>query len=129
MNTLTTYLHYPNGTQTATESPQGRDTHGYEPSRREQLITAHIVTQDEYSLYIYSHSLVLKYKHITLQYSRFTIGNTAYPIHCIHQYQGSERQILNRLVSLRDEVLNTYTVDGLEIEYKIRETIKEMITL
>lgn len=129
MNTLTTYLHYPNGTQTATIGPQGRDTTGYEPSHREQPLTAHIVTQDGYSLFIDTHSLVLKYKHISLQYSRFTIGNTAYPIHHIHQYQGSERQILNRLVSLRDEVLNTFTVDGLDIEYKIRRTIKEMITL
>lgn len=129
MNTLTTYLHYPNGTQTTTESTQGRDTYGYEPTHREQPINAHIVTQDDYGLYIDSYSLVLKYKHISLQYSRFTIGNTAYPIHYIHQYKGSERPILNRLVSLRDEVLNTFTVDGLAIEYKIRKTLKEMITL
>lgn len=129
MNTLTTYLHYPHGTQTATTGPQGRDTTGYEPSHREQPLTAHIVTQDDYGLYIDSHSLVLKYKHITLQYSRFTIGNTAYPIHYIHQYQGSECQILNRLVSLRDEVLNTFTVDGLDIEYRIKRLLREMKTL
>lgn len=126
---ITTYLHYPQGTCTAVETPTGYTTQGYVPSRQDKLITAYIVTQDGYELYIDAHSLVLKHKYITIEYSRFTIGNTAYPIHYIHQYLGSERQILNRLVSLRDEVLNTYTVDGLDIEYKIREIIKEMITL
>lgn len=57
---ITTFLHFPNGTHKAIETLTSYDTHGYMPSRKDKLITAHIVTQDGYGLFIDNHSLTLK---------------------------------------------------------------------
>lgn len=129
MNTLTTYLHYPHGTQTATTSPQGRDTNGYEPSHREQPLAAHIVTQDGYDLYIDSYSLILKYKYITMTYSRFSIGRNNYPIYSLDNYHGTARSHLLRLRDLRDELLTHYTVDGYAVGYRLEQILTGMDVL
>lgn len=74
------------------ETPTSNDTYGYEPSRKDNLITAHIITQDGYGLFIDNHSLTLKYKYITLNYSRYSIGKYNYPINIIDSYKGSEHK-------------------------------------
>lgn len=116
---LTTFLHFPNGTHKAIETPTSYDTCGYEPSRKDNLITAHIITQDGYELFIDNHSLTLKYKYITLNYSRYSIGKYSYPINTIDSYKGSEQKHIKRLKALRDEILNYQTVDGYKIPYRL----------
>lgn len=113
---LTTFLHFPNGTYKAIETPTSYDIDGYEPTRKDNLITAHIVTEDGYGLFIDNHSLTLKYKYITLNYSRYSIGKYSYPVNTIDSYKGSEQNILK---ALRDEILNHQTVDGYKIPCRL----------
>lgn len=119
---ITIHIHYTDGTQSIT----GDLYTGYEPSRRDSIITAHIVTQDAYELYIDNYSLVLKYKYITLQHSRYSIGNYVYPITSLCLFKGTEKKHLNRLRDLRDEVMNHGTVDGEAIPYRLRNLISLM---
>lgn len=126
---LITYLHFPDGTQKAVQTPTSYDVTGYVPSRRDQLITAHIVTQDGYELYLDTYSLTLKYKYITLNYSRFSIGRTNYPIILLDAFTGSERSHLIRLRDLRDEILYHRTVDGLPINYRCDLVVSNMEVL
>lgn len=123
---LTTYLHFPDGTQKAVQTPTSYDTGGYEPSRSDTLITAHIATQDGYDLYIDSYSLILKYKYITMTYSRFSIGRNNYPIARLDNYHGTERSHLLRLRDLRDELLTHYTVDGYAVGYRLEQILTGM---
>ena len=125
---ITTYLHYQQGTYTAVETPTGYTTHGYVPSRQDKLITAHIVTQDGYDLYIDPHSLVLKHKYITLGYNRLSIGRWEYPVSYIHTCNSSERKYLTRLDELRHEVLQYGTVDGYPLHYKVAVLVQSMDT-
>lgn len=119
---ITIHIHYSDGTQSIT----GDLYTGYEPSRRDSIITAHIATQDGYNLYIDQHSLVLKYKYITLEHSRFSIGKYVYPITSLCLFKGTEKNHLNRLRDLRDEVMNHGTVDGEAIPYRLRKLIAVM---
>lgn len=116
---LTTFLHFPDGTYKAIETPTSYDIDGYEPTRKDKLITAHIITQDGYGLFIDNHSLTLKYKYITLNHSRYSIGKYNYPINTIDSYKGSEHKHIKRLKELRDEILNHQTVDGYKIPYRL----------
>lgn len=127
MNTI--YLHFPDGTYKAIESTTGRQESGYIPSRKDKLITAHIITQDGYELFIDTYTLTLKYKYITLNYSRFTIGRTNYPINALDTFSGSELPHLTRLRELRDEILQYRTVDGLPISYRCDVIVSNMVII
>ncbi len=118
----TIHIHYQNGTQSILSGTYS----GYEPSRKDKLITAHITTQDGYGLFIDQYSLVLKYKYITLDYSRFQIGGNVYPLVLLCKYNGTEKKHLNRLRDLRDELLLHGTVDGETIPYRLRVLIDSM---
>jgi|GEM_PF-3801038 hypothetical protein len=126
---LTTYLHFPDGTQKAVQTPISYDTSGYVPSCSDALITAHIATQDAYDLYIDSYSLILKYKYITMTYSRFCIGRNNHPIASLDTYYGTERSHLLRLRDLRDELLTHYTVDGYGVGYRLEKILTGMEVL
>lgn len=123
---LTTYLHFIDGTQKAVQTLTSYDTSGYIPSRSDALITAHIATQDGYDLYIDSYSLILKYKYITMMYSRFSIGRNNYPIASLDNYHGTERSHLLRLRDLRDELLTHYTVDAYAVGYRLEQILTGM---
>lgn len=127
MNTI--FLHFPDGTYKAIKSTTGRQESGYIPSRKDKLISAHIITQDGYELFIDTYTLTLKYKYITLNYSRFTIGRTNYPIRELDRFNGSELPHLNRLREIRDEILLHRTVDGLPISYRCDVIVSNMVIL
>ncbi len=118
----TIHLHFPNGTQSILSGTYS----GYEPSRKDKLITAHITTQDGYGLFIDQYTLTLKYKYVTLDYSRFSIGQTVYPLVQLCTFKGTEKKHLTRLRDLRDEVMLHGTVDGEPIPYRLSLLIDSM---
>lgn len=123
---ITTYTHYPDGTHIAIETPTSYVTDGYIPSRSDRLITAHIVTQDGYELYLDPYSLVLKHKYITLGYNRLSIGRWYYPVEYVHTCKGSERKHLQRLDALRLEAIQHGTIDGYQLEYRLQTILRGM---
>lgn len=125
---ITTYLHYPQGTYTAIETPTSYVTDGYVPSRTDKLINAHIVTQDGYELYLDPYSLVLKHKYITLGYNCLRIGRWYYPVTYIHTCTSSEQKHLQRLDALRLEAIQHGTIDGYQLEYRLQTILRSMST-
>lgn len=123
---ITSHLHYPNGIYNAIQSPQCYSSSGYIPSRRDELIHAHIVSDTSYEVYIDQYSLILKYKYIKLYATHFTIGPKTYPLRAIDTYRGKEIKHLTTLRELRDELLHSSTLYGLPIEQRLTLLLREM---
>jgi len=126
MTIITTSLHYPDGIYNSTRTPTSYNTSGYEPSHGDVLMYAHIVTDASYEAHIDRYSLVLNYKYIRLEATRFMIGRTAYPIQCIDTYKGSELKHLLMLRDMRDELLISSSINGLPIEYRLVRVLSHM---
>ena len=96
------YLHFPKGSTTIT----GGTYTGYEHSRTDELISAHIAIDEAYNLFIDNYSIIARYKYITIEYRHhYSIGSWSYRWDSIDNYQGSERTHLDYLHTLIQELL------------------------
>lgn len=126
MTVLTTNIHFSQGTYTAVQTPVSYDSYGYEYSYRDQPINAHIRTQDGYEVYVDQYYIVLRYKYITVQHSRVTIGmKISFPVDYIDSYKGKERKHIFILRELLNELMQSYTLDGYAIERPIERMVRK----
>jgi hypothetical protein len=107
------YLHFQHGTTTINNGEYS----GYDYSRTDKLITAHIHIDSLYHLIIDHHSITARYKYITVRYGHgFNIGRWSYPWHCIESYRGSEVKHLNYLCELVHELIEHESIHGKPVE-------------
>jgi len=118
------YLHFPNGTTTLTDGIQS----GYEYTRHDNLITAHI-QHNHYHIYIDQHSITATYKYIAVRYQRgYSIGRNSYAWASKDNYKGSERVHLQTLQDMIQELIEYRTIDGLDVDYwRISQLLNAML--
>ncbi|HCR0901164.1 TPA: hypothetical protein OMT82_000396 [Enterobacter cloacae] len=116
-------LHFTNGSTTITDGTYS----GYEYSRHDKLITAHISIDAAYSLYIDQYSITAKYKYITVVHNLyFTVGRWRYPWCSLDTYTGTEARHLTYLSELINEAIEHDKLNGRPIEcYRISEVLKQ----
>lgn len=116
-------LHFLKGSTTITDGTYS----GYEYSRQDKLITAHIIIDEAYHLYLDQYSITAKYKYITVVYAQhYTVGRWHYPWCTIDTYTGSERKHIEYLSALINEAIEHDTLNGRPIDYyRIIEVLKQ----
>lgn len=116
-------LHFPKG---STSIIDGTYT-GYEYSRSDKLINAHITFDESYKLFINQHRLVLSYKYITVNHQHsYTIGRWVYDWNTIDNYKGSEGVHLVYLQCLTQELIEDESLNGRPIDnYRIALLINQ----
>lgn len=102
-------LHFPKGSTTITDGVMS----GYDYSRDDVLISAHIAIDEAYSLFIDDYSITAKHKYISINYKHsYTIGRWWYHWNSIDNYKGSERTHLDYLQGLIKELLEHESLNG-----------------
>jgi len=119
-------LHFSKGSTTISDGTYS----GYEYSRHDRLITAHIIIDEAYHLHLDQYSITARYKYITVAYRRhYTVGRWRYPWCTIDAYTGSERTHLAYLSELISEAIEHDTLNGRPIDcYRISEVLKQWKT-